>query len=93
MLARYAEFVVRRTSRVLAESLLLIATVGLGARHLVVRFDPESAFPVDNPAVQLDRAIRAEFGGRNLVVFAIAPRAGDVWQPAVLAAGGPARHA
>lgn len=82
--ARYAEFVVRRTSLVLVVSLLVVATVGLGVRHLVVRFDPEAAFPADDPAVELDRAIRAEFGGRNLVVIAIAPRAGDVWQPAVL---------
>jgi predicted RND superfamily exporter protein len=86
VLARWASFVVRRPGLVLAAA--LAATLALAAQtpRLVIGFDPESAFPSDHPAVLLDREIRAEFGGRNLVVVAVVARAGDVWRPDVLAA-------
>jgi uncharacterized protein len=86
VLARYARFVVARRRLVVLAALLVTAGLAACIPRLRIVSDVESAFPADDPAVRLDRQIRSEFGGRNFVVIAVAPRAGDVWQPAVLRA-------
>ncbi|HLK13022.1 MAG TPA: MMPL family transporter [Candidatus Binatia bacterium] len=86
MLAPLARTVADRPWRVLAATLGATVCLALAAGRLVTRFDPESAFPADDPAVRIDREIRAEFGGRDTVVIAVVPRRGDVWQPDVLRA-------
>jgi hypothetical protein len=65
---------------------VLTALLALQAGRLTVRFDPDATFPPDDPVVQLDSEIRAQFGGRNLVVIAVVPHQGTVWTPDVLAA-------
>jgi predicted RND superfamily exporter protein len=84
MLARYARFVVARRRLVIAAALVVTASLAAWIPRLRIVSDMESAFPADDPVVRLDRRIRSEFGGRNFVVIGVAPRAGDVWQPAVL---------
>jgi predicted RND superfamily exporter protein len=86
VLARLGRAVAGHPRTVLVATLAATAALALAATRLVVRFDPESAFPPDDPSVRLDREIRAEFGGRDTVVIAVVPRAGDVWQVPVLRA-------
>lgn len=63
-----------------------VVTVALstGLPKLETDFDMEGSLPDDHPYIQVDRRIRAEFGGRNTIIVAIIPREGDVWRPAVL---------
>ncbi len=83
-LERYARLLVHRAWVVML--CVAAATVGIGAgiRLLRSEFDVEASLPHNHPFVQIDRAIRREFGGRNTVVVAIIPREGDVWRPEIL---------
>jgi predicted RND superfamily exporter protein len=86
MWTRYATQVVRRPWVVLALSLVVTAGIAAGIARLRVTVDPEQELPPGDPYVQVDRAIRADFGGRNFVALAIVPRDGDVWRVDVLRA-------
>ena len=83
-LERYADFLARHPVPVLVA--VALATVGMvaGMRRLETRFDVEQSLPSNHPFVEIDRAIRKQFGGRNSVIVAIVPRSGDVWRPEVL---------
>jgi uncharacterized protein len=81
---RYVRFVVRRRWIVLAVVGALTAVVGAGATKLRTEFDVERSLPSSHPFVQVDKAIRATFGGRRAIIVAIVPREGDVWQTPVL---------
>jgi predicted RND superfamily exporter protein len=83
--ARYVHFVVRRRWLVLAVVAVLTAIVGSGMTKLRTEFDVERSLPANHPFVQVDKEIRATFGGRRVVIAAIVPRTGDVWEPGVLA--------
>ncbi len=84
-LERYARWLVVHPWQVLA--LVLVATLALasGMRHLRSEFSVEASLPARHDFVRIDRAIRAEFGGRRAMVLAVVARDGDVWRPAVLA--------
>src|SRR5581483_10361576 len=83
-LERYARFLVRHAVAVLV--LVALATAALlgGLGRLRADFDVEGSLPANHPFVQIDRRIRAQFGGRNTMIVAIVPRDGDVWRPSVL---------
>jgi predicted RND superfamily exporter protein len=81
---RYVRFVVRYRWLVLAVVAILTAVVGYGATKLRTEFDVERSLPSNHPFVQVDKEIRATFGGRRMVIVAIVPRDGDVWQTPVL---------
>jgi uncharacterized protein len=81
---RYVRTVVRLRWVVLAVVALLTAVVASGIPKLRSEFDIEASLPASHHFVQVDKKIRAEFGGRRMVIVAIVPRSGDVWQTPVL---------
>src|SRR5438477_5259078 len=83
-LERYARFLVRRAWLVLVVVGLVTAVLAAGMRRLRVEFDIEASLPANHPFVQIDRRIRADFGGRNTMIVAVVPRDGDVWRSDVL---------
>jgi hypothetical protein len=85
LLDRYARWLVRRAWLVLALVVVATIAVAAGMRHLRTEFDVEASLPTGHPFVQIDQAIRKEFGGRRTLLVGIVPRTGDVWQPDVLA--------
>lgn len=80
----YARFLVRHAWWVMVAVALATAAVGLGMRHLRTEFSVEASLPAGHPLVEIDKQIRRQFGGRHTVIALLVPRAGDVWQPAVL---------
>ena len=83
-LERYADFLARHPVPVLIAVALATAGLVAGIGRLRTRFDVEASLPGNHPFVEIDRAIRKQFGGRNSVIVAIVPRSGDVWRPEVL---------
>jgi len=65
---------------------VLLATAGLtgGIAKLESDFNVERSLPENHPFIEIDRKIRAEFGGRNTIIVGIVVREGDVWRPEVL---------
>jgi predicted RND superfamily exporter protein len=65
---------------------ILAVTIFLGTRigHLQIDSNPNLWAPQTHPYVETTNLVEEIFGGRNLVVIGIAPKAGDVYQPAVL---------
>jgi predicted RND superfamily exporter protein len=65
---------------------VLLATAGLtgGIAKLESDFNVERSLPENHPFIEIDRKIRAEFGGRNTIIVGIIVREGDVWRPEVL---------
>jgi len=83
-LERYVSFTVRRPVAVLTTSIALSLLVVAGTLRVRVDLDPEQQLPADHPYVQVDRAIRNQFGGKNSVAIAVLPKAGDIWHHDVL---------
>jgi predicted RND superfamily exporter protein len=81
---RYVRFVVRHRWIVLLLVAIATAFVASGMRKLRTEFSVENSLPSSHPFVQVDKKIRATFGGRRLVIVAIVPKHGDVWQTPVL---------
>jgi hypothetical protein len=84
LFARYVRWLVRFRWPVLVLLAGLTVFVAAGMRHLRTEFSVEASLPANHPFVRIDKAIRAEFGGRRTVIVAIVPREGDVWRPEVL---------
>ena len=84
LLERYTRWVVRHPYWVLLGVAAVTIWLGLGLGKLVTDFDVEHSLPDDHPFIQIDRTIRAEFGGRNTIIVGIVPREGDVWRPEIL---------
>ena len=81
---RYVRFIVRHRWIVLLLVAIATAFVASGMRKLRTEFNVEKSLPSNHPFVQVDKKIRATFGGRRLVIVAIIPKQGDVWQTPVL---------
>ena len=66
---------------------ILVATVFLATRigQLQIDSNPNLWAPQQHPYVETTNLVEQVFGGRNLTVIGIAPKTGDVYQPAVLA--------
>jgi len=84
LLERYTRWVVRHPYWVLLGVAATTIWLTAGLRTLVTDFDVEHSLPTDHPFIQIDRTIRAEFGGRNTIIVGIVPREGDVWRPDIL---------
>jgi predicted RND superfamily exporter protein len=84
LLERYTRWVVRHPYWVLLGVTAVTIWLLLGFGKLVTDFDVEHSLPDDHPFIQIDRTIRAEFGGRNTIIIGIVPREGDVWRPEIL---------
>jgi predicted RND superfamily exporter protein len=84
LLERYTRWVVRHPYWVLLGVTAVTIWLALGLGKLVTDFDIEHSLPTDHPFIQIDRTIRAEFGGRNTIIVGIVPREGDVWRPEIL---------
>ena len=65
---------------------VLLATAGLaaGIAKLESDFNVERSLPENHPFIEIDRKIRAEFGGRNTIIVGIVPHEADVWRPEIL---------
>lgn len=85
-MARYVRFLVRRAWVVLLAVALATVGIGAGIGRLRSEFRMESSLPQSHPLVEIDRAIRDKFGGRNTVIALLVPRDGDVWRASVLQA-------
>ena len=81
---RYARLLVRHAWVIVGAVALVTAVLVHGIGRLHAEFNVEASLPANHPFVEIDRQIRREFGGRNTMIIAIAPREGDVWQPSVL---------
>ncbi|MEJ8838044.1 outer membrane lipoprotein-sorting protein [Ramlibacter sp. AN1133] len=81
----YVEWIIRRRWLVIALTLLVTALAGWQARHLRIVIDPNTMLPPSHPYVATGLEVSRVFGSKYIVVIGIAPRQGDVYQPAVLA--------
>src|SRR6185295_13131018 len=81
---RYVRFVVRYRWAILAVVAVLTGLVASGMAKLRTEFNVEASLPANHHFVQVDKEIRATFGGRRMVIVAIVPRDGDVWRTPVL---------
>ncbi len=80
----YARFIVRHAWWVLLAVALATVGVGAGIGKLKADFNLEDSMPASHPLVLIDKAIRAQFGGRSTIVGLIVPRHGDVWRTEIL---------
>ncbi|MFI5394309.1 MAG: RND family transporter [Candidatus Binatia bacterium] len=83
-LKRYAQFIARRAWVVLVACLVATAIIASGMGRLVVNLDPDQQVPPDHPYIAVDRKIRKEFGGKNMVAIALLPKSGTIWRRNVL---------
>src|ERR1051325_2031013 len=84
IIRRYVAFVIRNPTRVLVAAVVTSVLLSLAAMRVTVDLDPEKLLPADHPYILLDRAIRNEFGGKNLVAIAVLPQSGEIWKREVL---------
>ncbi len=80
----YVAWVLRHRIAVIAVTLLITAVMGWFAVGLKIVIDPVTMAPQQHPYVQATKRIDAKFGSKYLMVIAITPEQGDVFQPLVL---------
>jgi uncharacterized protein len=85
-IVRYARWVVRARWAVIAVSLLAMAGLASGARLLTFSTDYRVYFGPDNPQLVAFDEFQKIYTRTDSLLFVVEPRAGDVFQPAVLAA-------
>jgi hydrophobe/amphiphile efflux-3 (HAE3) family protein len=81
----YVEWIIRRRWLVIALTLVVTALAGWQARHLRIVIDPNTMLPPSHPYVATGLEVARVFGSKYIVVIGIAPKLGDIYQPAVLA--------
>src|SRR6185503_8878096 len=81
----YARWVI--THRVVVVGVILAITGFLASRLGTLQIDsnPDLWAPQQHPYVETTNRLDEIFGGRNLTVIGVAPKSGDIYQPAVLA--------
>ncbi|MCW5830321.1 MAG: MMPL family transporter [Deltaproteobacteria bacterium] len=84
MLRKYVEFIVRYRAWVVAANVAVTLFLGFSLRHLRVEVDPDKNLPQGHPYIKAQNEIDSIFGGKNVVVIGIAPKDGDIFQPALL---------
>lgn len=80
----YLRFITAHPRCVVALLLGLTLFFAYEASHLVLKNTLDIWLPRGNPYVETTREIQAIFDAHNIVVVAIAPQHGDIYQPAVL---------
>jgi len=82
----YVAWVLRHRIAVIVVSLGVTAVLAWFATGLKIVIDPVAMAPQDHPYVQATKRIESRFGSKYMMVIAITPAQGDVFQPAVLGA-------
>jgi len=84
MLTYLANFVIRH--RALVISLIMVVTCALASqiRNLQIIIDPATALPQQHPYVIGTNLAEKVFGSNYMLVVAISPKEGDIYQPEVL---------
>ena len=80
----YVEAVVRFRWIVLGLAALVTAFLAFQVANLRVVIDPNANLPRHHPYVETTEQIEKTFGAKHVIVIAITPKAGDVFQPPVL---------
>lgn len=83
-MTRYAEWVLRHRILVISATLLVTLVFGVFSAGLKIVIDPVTMAPQAHPFVQATNRIDGKFGSKYLMVIAVTPAEGDVFQPAVL---------
>ncbi len=83
---RYAEWIVRYRWLVLTLSLLAIAAMTAGARHLKFDTDFRAYFGPENPQLQTFNESQNVYAKNDAIMFVFAPEGRDVFEPRTLAA-------
>ena len=81
---RYLRFVTNQPAWIIAVVVMVTAAMALAASGLKVTNGRDLWLPKDHPYVQTTRLIHDIFGGHDLIVVGVAPKQGDVYQPAML---------
>src|SRR2546428_428218 len=85
ILRRYAGFITTQRFAVITFFLLLTAFLVTRVGALKIDSNPDHWAPQTHPYVRTTNTLEKVFGGRNVTVIGIAPKNGDIYQPAVLA--------
>ncbi len=81
----YAEFILRWRSLVMLAILGVTVFLGMQMTSLKIDMDPDIWAPQSHPYVKATKLLESVFGGRNFTMIGIAPKEGDIYQPAILA--------
>lgn len=84
MLRKYVEFIVRYRVWIVAANVAITLLLGFNLKNLRVEVDPDKNLPQHHPYIMAQNEIDGVFGGKNMVVIGIAPKDGDIFNPAVL---------
>ncbi len=84
--AALGEWVVRQRWWLIIATVLTVSTAASGLRFLSFDNDTRAFFSQDNPQLQALEELEATYGKRRVVLFAIAPRDGDVFTRETLSA-------
>lgn len=81
----YLQWLLRRRWPVIVGVLLITVLALSQARYLKIIIDPNTMLPQSHPYVATNNQVERIFGSKNLLVIGVAPKQGDIFQPAVLA--------
>ncbi len=84
MLRKYVEFIVRYRVWIVAANVAITLLLGFNLKNLRVEVDPDKNLPQHHPYIMAQNEIDEVFGGKNMVVIGIAPKDGDIFNPAIL---------
>jgi len=84
MIHLYSQAVVRYRWAVLVISLLITGFLGVQIASLKLNNDPDIWAPRQHEFSKTTRELTEVFGGRNVVVIGVYPKAGDVYTPKIL---------
>src|ERR1043165_9474604 len=80
-----SEWVIAHRRVVVAAILGVTAFLAANLGRLAIDSNPKLWAPQHHPYVHTTDILDSLFGGRNLTVIGIAPKKGDIYQPAILA--------
>lgn len=83
-MTRYAHWLLRHRTAVIAITLLITAILGYFGAGLKVVIDPATLAPQGHPYIQSTQRVDRIFGSKYLMLIGITPKQGDAFQPAVL---------
>ena len=80
----YAHWLLRNRIWVIALALILTGVLGALGAGLKVVIDPAALAPQGHPYIKATNHIDSVFGSKYLMLIAVTPKEGDIFQPAVL---------
>jgi predicted RND superfamily exporter protein len=80
----YTGWILRYRWAVIALTLVITALAISQARNLRIIIDPNTMLPQSHPYVATTLRVEHVFGSKYVVVIGVTPKAGDIYQPAVL---------